>query len=142
MSIPLPHPEPADADPHADADNLVDVGDDPVFSWRHRVLVALGSVAANLPRSLFPARYAWQNEQAAGPGSSAADRWADARRAALLGVSRMPQGPGLWIRTTREGHQEVYRVKDQNGELYATVGCLLGVAVPACSLPGFWDRLG
>lgn len=134
MSIPSLRQDPVDTS--------VDIGDDePPLSWRHRILIALGGMAANLPRSSLPARYARQSEQA--PGSEIpVDRWADARRAALLGVLRMPLGPGLWVRTTWEGHQECYRVKDQNGELYATVGCLLGVAVPACSLPGYWDRLG
>jgi hypothetical protein len=133
MSIPSFNQDPADT--------AVDTGDDaPPLSWRHRIVVALGGMAATLPRSWFPARYARQSEQST--GSERIDRVADRRRAALLGVNRMPLGPGLWVRTTWEGHQEVYRVKDQNGEMYATVGCLLGVAVPACSLPGYWDKLG
>jgi len=123
------------------ADSAADVGgDEPPLCWRHRILVALGGMAANLPRSWFPARYARHSGQSAG-SECPIDRWGDMRRAALLGVNRLPLGPGLWVRTTREGHQQVYRVKDQNGEMYATVGCLLGVAVPACSLPGYWEKL-
>ena len=59
---------------------------------------------------------------------------------AWMSAPAVPQSCWLLLRPSL-AHQEVYRVKDQNGELYATVGCLLGVAVPACSLPGFWDRL-
>ena len=62
-----------------------------------------------------------------------------ARLAASLGVRRQPQRPGLWLRTTREGTQRLYRVRDHNGRLYATVGSFAPMAVPTARMPGYWD---
>ena len=81
------------------------------------------------------------------PGSFAAplqpqlpdERLIRARQAALLGVSCQPQQPGLWLRTTSEGKQRFYRVRDFNGRLYATVGGIAPVAVPTARMPGYWD---
>ncbi len=67
------------------------------------------------------------------------ERLSRARQAALLGVSCQPQQPGLWLRTTREGTQRFYRVRDFNGRLYATVGGIAPVAVPTARMPGYWD---
>ena len=70
------------------------------------------------------------------------ERLSRARRAASLGVRRLPQQPGLWLRTTQEGSQRLYRVRDHNGRLYATVGGLASVAVPTSRMPGYWDHIG
>jgi hypothetical protein len=67
------------------------------------------------------------------------ERLLRARRAASLGVKRQPQQPGLWLRTTSEGTQRLYRVRDHNGRLYATVGGIAPVAVPTARMPGYWD---
>jgi hypothetical protein len=69
------------------------------------------------------------------------DRLSRARRAALLGVRRQPQQPGLWMRTTSEGSQRLYRVRDHNGKLYATVGGFAPIAVPTARMPGYWDHV-
>ena len=69
------------------------------------------------------------------------DRLVRARRAASLGVRRLPQQPGLWLRTTTEGTQRLYRVRDHNGRLYATVGGLAPIAVPTARMPGYWDHV-
>lgn len=90
------------------------------------------------PAPVFPARYAGPRLCAALP----VERLSRARRAALLGVGRLPQRPGLWVRTTGDGTQRVYRVKDHNGELYATVGRFAPVAVPTARMPGYWDHVG
>jgi hypothetical protein len=75
-----------------------------LLSWRH----LYRSFITGFPTAVFPARYA-------GPGLQAnlpRERLSRARRAALLGVGRMPQRPGLWVRTTGDGAQRVYRVRD------------------------------
>ena len=69
------------------------------------------------------------------------ERLQRARRAASLGVRRQPQQPGLWLGTTSEGTQRLYRVRDHNGRLYATVGGLAAVAVPTARMPGYWDHV-
>jgi hypothetical protein len=89
-----------------------------------------------LEGGLLPARFA-APLQAQLPD----DRLLRARRAASLGVRRQPQQPGLWMRTTSEGSQRLYRVRDHNGRLYATVGGLAPVAVPTARMPGYWDHV-
>jgi hypothetical protein len=54
---------------------------------------------------------------------------------------RLPDQPGLWLRTTKDGAQEFYSVKDQNGRLYAVIGGALPVAVPVARLRGYWVLL-
>ena len=103
----------------------------------HKLFMLYHTLKATLPGSIFPARYASPRIQA-GTTPARLDR---ARRAALLGVGRMPQRPGLWLRTTGDGDQRIYRVKDHNGELYATVGRFVPVAVPTARMPGYWDHL-
>ena len=95
------------------------------------------TVCAGFPSGIVPAKFAYPALQPSLP----ADRSSRARRAACLGIRRMPQRPGLWVRTTGDGDQRVYRIKDHNGELFATVGCFAPVAVPTARMPGYWDRL-
>ena len=97
-----------------------------------------GAFAQALSGPLLAARYAV--EQTGDAPSS--DRLHRARRAARLGIGRMPQRPGLWLRTTGDGDQRLYRVRDHNGQLYATVGKLLPVAIPTARMPGYWDHVG
>jgi hypothetical protein len=63
-----------------------------------------------------------------------------AKRMARTGVVRTPHAPGVWLRLTKQGGQQIFRVQDQNGTLYAVVGGLLHRAVPASDMPGFWIR--
>jgi hypothetical protein len=88
--------------------------------------------------NLFPARYSAPNLRVVVED----ERRKRAQRAAILGIRRMPQQPGLWVRTTVDGAQRVYRVRDYNGELYATAGRISPVAVPTAKLPGYWYHLG
>lgn len=87
-----------------------------------------------VPNRHPPARYTptWLREMIP------ADQLQRAQLAAHLGVGRLPQQPGLWLRTTGNGNQRLYRVSHHNGQLYATVGRLLPVAVPTTALPGYW----
>lgn len=62
------------------------------------------------------------------------------KEAADAGLRQLPQTPGIWRLTTRDGRQQVYRVRDMNGKLYATVGGIAPLAVPVESMPGYWDR--
>ncbi len=103
-------------------------------------------VGSSLLRALLQRRIAAARPAPAVPAASRAPAEAEtrARRAHLalsMGIARMPQRPGLWLRTTRDGRQRVYRVTDQNGELYALVGTLLPVAIPTARMPGHWDPI-
>lgn len=103
-------------------------------------------VGSSLLKALLQRRTAAARPAPALPAPSRANAEADtrARRAHLalsMGIARMPQRPGLWLRTTRDGRQRVYRVTDQNGELYALVGTLLPVAIPTARMPGHWDPI-
>jgi hypothetical protein len=69
-----------------------------------------------------------------------AKRLAAARISARL-CDRLPDQPGLWLRTTKCGAQAFYSVKDRNGVLYATVGGPIPVAVPVARLQGYWVLL-
>ena len=63
-----------------------------------------------------------------------------AKRMARTGVVRTPQAPGIWLRLTKRGGQQIFRVQEQNGALYAVVGGFLPKAVPTSDMPGFWIR--
>ena len=95
------------------------------------------AVSSGFAPVFLPARFAAAPWQPALPP----ERLSRARRAATLGVWRMPKQPGLWLRTTGDGSQRVYRVRDHNGVLYATVGSFAAVAVPTARMPGYWDHL-
>lgn len=86
---------------------------------------------------LFPARHGTQQAASQVPG----ERLLHARHAAAQGIRKMPECPGIWVRTTVDGNQRIHRVKDCNGELYATVGFLVPIAVPTTKMPGYWDRV-
>jgi len=92
-------------------------------------------VVSSLLRTLLPGLKS-RDEAPVVSADDAAARHADL--ALAMGIDRSPQCPGLWLRTSRDGRQRVYRVVDQNGELFATVGRLLPVAVPTARLPGHW----
>ena len=96
------------------------------------------SLRAASPDWIFPAKFSPQQLQPRMPR----ERLSRARRAALLGVGRLPQQPGLWVRTSGDGSQRIYRVTAHNGELYASVGRFVPVAVPTARMPGYWDHLG
>ncbi len=69
-----------------------------------------------------------------------AKKLARAKLAAQL-CTRLPDGPGLWLRTTPDGLQDFYSVKDRNGTLYVVTGAILPIAVPVTRLLGYWVRL-
>ncbi len=69
-----------------------------------------------------------------------AKRLAAARISAQL-CDRLPDRPGLWLRTTKDGAQDFFSVRDRNGVLYANTGRLLPVAIPVARLRGYWVRL-
>ena len=100
--------------------------------WRKALAGALETDVARFVARVFPARFA---PTVTGPERAVNE---DLQQ---TWVAIEPNVPGLWLRVTPEGSRRTFKVKEQNGELYAVAGGILGSAIPVSRLPGVWMRL-